>query len=126
MVKKGKNLLYVFSLLLVVLAFSSCKKEEQPKDKMYRLNWNVSASTDAGTYTVFLHEYNSISEAIKQNTCNVSSGASSLYIADPNAVKVKVYLQDFGKWVQQVFYLSEDNVTEITITDNTIIGPDQP
>ena len=49
-----------------------------------------------------------------------------MYIADPNAVKVKVYLQDFGKWVQQVFYLSEDNVTEITITDNTIIGPNQP
>ena len=59
-------------------------------------------------------EYKQYLDTAKKNTCNVSSGASSMYIADPNAVKIKVYLQDFGKWVQQVFYLSEDNVTEIS------------
>lgn len=48
------------------------------------------------------------------------------FTASPNAVKIKIYIDDFDDWVQQVFYLKSNKTLDIVIADSTIVGPSEP
>ena len=48
------------------------------------------------------------------------------FTANPDAVKIKIYIDDFKDWVQQVFYLNNKKAVDIVIENSTIVGPAEP
>lgn len=48
------------------------------------------------------------------------------FTASPDAVKIKIYLDDFEDWVQQVFYLKNNKTLDIVVENSTIVGPYEP
>ena len=144
---KTKVLLTMF-LSSLVLLFSSCDKstiEPEKKNTTYTLKYEISVS-DLNTnpfdsykldMTVCMFEYNAAGEKIGvREVENPAKYSAVKFIANENAVKVKVYLDgklsngkqsaDFKKWVQLVYYLEPESNTDIVVSGNTRVGSTEP
>ncbi len=110
----------VFNLVLVLvclITFSSCEFE---KEYTVRSEVNSTAAV-----TVSVCEYNDKDERVKVNTIeNPQKGQDYVFAAKPSVEKVKIYINDLNKWVQQVFYIEDG--TEIVITGETLVGYSEP
>jgi len=65
-----------------------------------------------------------------ENTQNIfwyfADGQTKQFTAAEDAVKVKLYIDELDKWVQQVFYLKEGGHLDIVINGKTIVGNKEP
>lgn len=125
-----KILLLIFLFCLTIV--TSCSGDEDSSATTYALK-NEMTNIDGVTIDIACFEYNSIGESIGMNTVtNIRHGNNRTYIANDNAVKVKVYEIIRGKyktsyvWIQQVYYLKKNRNINITISDDTIVGPIEP
>lgn len=105
-----------FLLLIATMLLISCNKEP----KTYIL---INQTGMEGT--VFVHECNNSNETINIQNATVPTGRSKSFFAKDGTVKVKLYIDDIDKWVQQVFYLDGASTT-ITIDGNTVVGRQEP
>lgn len=113
---KKVTLLLMMSMLLVT--FSSCSKLSES---------TYSLTNDTGMAgTVFINECSDSNETINIVTCYFSDGETQEYTADEAAVKVKLYIEELNRWVQQVYYLEKGGHIDIIINGNTIVGPQKP
>lgn len=110
-----KKIIFIVSLLTIL--FSSCDKVH---NRTYLLTNNTGFDGK-----VFVHEFNDLSESINIQTAFIPSGKSNIFTPNENAVKIKIYLPEYGRWVQQVYYLEKD-VTEIIIDGKTVVGTREP
>lgn len=108
-------------LLLTVLLFCSCSKDE--KDSTYELTYNMGVLWNTGE--VILFEYNDAGDKIHNNPITIKErGEKHMFTAMNSATKVKVYVD--GDWVQQVFILNKGQGTKIVINGETMIGRIEP
>lgn len=144
---KIKVLLSLF-LSTLVLLFSSCDKstiEPEKENTTYTLKYQIRVS-DLNTnpfesykldMTVCLFEYNAAGEKIGvKEVENPATYSAVKFVANENAVKVKVYLDgklsngkqsaDFKKWVQLVYYLEPESNTDIVVSGSTRVGNTEP
>lgn len=118
--------LFGFMLLCVTSVFilSSCSKDEDYeliiKDTTYRFSYSAIDAPEGFDLDITLFEYNEKDEIIDQkNINNVYTGYSTIFKANKNAEKVKVYITasngdiSIYNWVQQIFYLEKENNIDI-------------
>lgn len=124
-----KILLLVFMALPFV--FTACSDDDDD-DTTYEFKWEFEDSKSV-TFTVSLLEYNNQDEKVNTSSFEAYEGLVSKITATENAEKVKVYIKMEGKygsptyrWVQQVYYLNKGGNKEITITESTLLGSDEP
>ncbi|MEE0883049.1 MAG: hypothetical protein U0L65_06490 [Bacteroidales bacterium] len=110
--KKLLGLILVISLLTI---FSSC-------ESIFETEYTISSSYNIGDIQIY--EYNEDNEKVSSKTAYMLKGYSRTFTAVSSAEKVKIYCEDYGKWVQQVYYLDDD--TEIRLSGETIIGNYEP
>lgn len=104
-----------YLLLIASLFFASCAKES-----------TYTITNDTGMDgTVFVHECNEEGETITIQNATINDGSSKSFVANERTVKLKLYIDELDKWVQQVFYL-EGASTQITINGKTIVGRQEP
>ena len=108
---------FTLMLLLATLLMTSCNKE---LSKSYTLINNTGMDG-----TVFVHECNDANETINIQSETIVDGSSKSFVAAHGTIKVKLFIKDLNKWVQQVFYLNEES-TSITIDGETVIGNKEP
>jgi hypothetical protein len=114
--KNFKNVMMVLMVLCATLA--SCSKETES---------TYSLKNDTGSSgTVFVHECNDAGETINIVNSYFSDGQTKQFTAAEGAVKVKIYIDELERWVQQVFYLKEDGHLDIVINGKTIVGKSEP
>ncbi|MBP3424311.1 MAG: hypothetical protein J6K57_04670 [Alistipes sp.] len=105
-------------LFLLIFACASCSKDDGAS---YTITNNCSFR-----FTGFIHECNDAGESVNIVTRTFSSGEKMYFTASPDAVKIKIYLDDFEDWVQQVFYLKNNKTLDIVVENSTIVGPYEP
>lgn len=110
-----KKLLGLVIIIASLISFSSC-------ESIFETEYTISSSYNIGDIQIY--EYNEDNERVSSKTVYIFEGYSHTFTAKSSAEKVKIYCEDYGKWVQQVYYLDDD--TEIRLTGNTIIGPYEP
>ncbi len=104
-----------YLLLIATLFLASCAKES-----------TYTITNDTGMDgTVFVHECNAEGETITIQNATINDGSSKSFVANDNTVKLKLYIDELDKWVQQVFYL-EGTSTQITINGKTVVGRQEP
>lgn len=107
----------ILMLLFATTLFASCTKE---------LSQSYTLTNRTGMDgTVYVHECNDASETIKIQSAMIANGASKSFVASENTVKLKLYIDELDKWVQQVYYLEGDS-TSIVIDGHTIVGRQEP
>ena len=111
-----KCIFVAFTAICVML--TSCSK-------MFETTYSVTNNTGTSG-TVFIYECNDKNEKINVASSYISSGQTKEFTAVENAVKVKLYIDELNRWVQQVFYLKEGGNIEIIITGKTIVGRQEP
>ena len=114
--KKLKNVMMV--LMAVCLAFTSCSK-------MSESTYSVKNDTSTSG-TVFVHECNDAGETINIVNSYIGKGQTKQFTAADDAVKVKLYIDELDRWVQQVYYLKEGGHLDIVINGKTIVGRQEP
>lgn len=104
--------------ILSVLSFASCTKQDAT-------TYSIT-NDNTFSFTAFIDECNADGEAI--NVVNEIFGIETkrVFTASENAVKLKIYIDDMDKWVQQVFYLNIGGHLDIVINGKTIVGPQKP
>ena len=113
-----KQRIFTWVVILLALVCTSCSKDDSAS---YTITNNCSFR-----FTGFIHECNDSGESVNIVTRTFSSGEKMYFTANPNAVKIKIYIDDFDDWVQQVFYLKSNKTLDIVIADSTIVGPSEP
>ena len=124
-----KRTLSMMLVMVSIMCLSSCSEEEQ------RPVYSIRCDT-VHAYSEKLHifECDAAGDKIYDHTItNVIEGKTYTFTAVSEIVKkVKIYISvesfwgDYNKWVQRVFYLDEGKSTNIVITSNTLIGPNEP
>ena len=113
---KKVTLLLMVSMLLVT--FSSCSKLSES---------TYSLTNDTGlSGTVYINECSDSNETINIVSSYFYKGETQEYVADDAAVKVKLYIDELDRWVQQVYYLEKGGHVDIIINGNTIVGTQKP
>lgn len=108
----------MMTLITICLVFTSCSKMSES---------TYSLTNDTGMNgTVFVHECNDSGETINIVNSYFADGQTKQFTAAENAVKVKLYIDELDKWVQQVFYLKEGGHLDIVINGKTIVGRQEP
>ena len=117
--KKSCLVLLIFS---AVLCFTSCEKEEFPRE--YCIESKLSFDIDK----LYVSEYNEQGDRLYDRIINnFYAGSSYSFTAFNNEItKVKIYIKDFNKWIQRVYYLNENGTTKIQIVDDVLVGYDEP
>ena len=110
-----KKLLGLFLVISSLTLFSSC-------EGIFETEYTISSSYNIGDIQIY--EYNEDNEKVSSKTAYMLKGYSRTFTAVSSAEKVKIYCEDYGKWVQQVYYLDDD--TEIRLSGETIIGNYEP
>lgn len=110
-----KKLLGLILVISSLTLFSSC-------EGIFETEYTISSSYNIGEIRIY--EYNEDNERVSIKNAYMYNGNSRTFTAVSSAEKVKIYSEDYGKWVQQVYYLDDD--TEIRLTGNTVIGPYEP
>ena len=113
-----KQKLTFILLLMVTLILASCSKESQPS------SYTITNQTGIDG-TVFVHECTDAGETVFIQNATIKNGSSKTFTANDKAVKVKIYIEDLDRWVQQVYYL-EGSDTKIVINGQTIVGRQEP
>ena len=114
--KKLKNVMMV--LMTTCLVFASCSK-------MSESTYSVKNDTSTSG-TVFVHECNDAGETINIVNSYIAKGQTKQFTAADDAVKVKLYIDELDRWVQQVYYLKEGGHLDIVINGKTIVGRQEP
>lgn len=125
-----KRIIFVFAAaFLAAMSLVSCNKEEVAAE--YTVSWEYNRNLEK----LMIWECDDAGSKLMNHTRdNVRSGNRIKYTAIPEATKVKIYFKteknSWGVqstyWVQQVFLLKKGENTLITITGDTIVGPDEP
>lgn len=123
-----KRIVFVFAAaFLAAMSLVSCNKE-QP-DAKYTIVWNAGYTATE----LFVWECDAAGSKLANHVReNVHDGNRISYTAIPEATKVKLYFKydswigENDRWIQQVFLLKKGENTLITITGDTIVGPDEP
>ena len=102
----------MMTLITICLVFTSCSKMSES---------TYSLTNDTGMNgTVFVHECNDSGETINVVNSYFADGQTKQFTAAENAVKVKLYIDELDKWVQQFFYLKEGGHLDIFINGNEL------
>lgn len=110
-----KKTVQMMLLCVIALAgFSSCTREVT-----YTLTNKTGYSAKA-----FIYEYNEQNERINVVNVVFLDNETRAFVANKDAVKIKIYIPELEAWIQQVFYLEDD--ISITIDGRTIIGSEEP
>lgn len=126
--KIWNNAIMLIMLFCVAVSFSSCSKDDDEAEKTYSVTLKDMGTTSLVTIDLTMFEYNETDEIIGTNTWDsVKENEKKSFTSAPDAVKVKIYIKvgSSRKWVQQVFYL-KNNDTSIVIDGKTIIGNYEP
>lgn len=128
-----------FSLIVIaftMLCLISCQKEQMKTTYTLKIGLSTASSTSAIQVDITAYEYNEAGEKIANNDySHVVSGGSKTFTANTRSVKVKIYIKMYAdnssvtpsyRWVQQVYYLEPGKNIDISIEDNTKIGPSEP
>lgn len=117
-----KKVSFLLLILSAILCFSSCEQEDLPR------KYSIQNNTSFDINELYVCEYNDRGERVYNHTVEyVSRGRIYNFTAlNEDVVKVKIYVEDFDKWIQQVFYLDDEGVTKITINGNTLVGYKEP
>ena len=117
-----KKLSFILLVFSAVLCFTSCEKEEFPRE------YSIESKLSFGIDQLYICEYNDQGDRLYDHAINgFSAGSSHSFTAFNNEVtKVKIYVKDFNKWIQRVYYLKESGTTKIQIDGNILIGYDEP
>lgn len=108
----------MMALITICLVFTSCSK-------MFESTYSLTNDTGMSG-TVFVHECNDSGETINILNSYFADGQTKQFTAAEDAVKVKLYIDELDKWVQQVFYLKEGGHLNIVINGKTIVGRQEP
>lgn len=105
---------HLITLLIAGICLLSCSKE---------VTYSITNKTGmAGT--AFIHECNESGETVNIQNATINDSSTKSFVANKNAVKIKIYIKELDRWVQQVFYF--ETTTHITIDGNTIVGVEEP
>ena len=128
---KGKDNMKRILMLLCLAAtvvFNSCSKETT-----YTIVDNTSGFSSFTEYSILACEYDNSGSIVFTNKLDwPEKGKSYVYTANDYAEKIKVRIQakigtnSFNRWVQQVFYLEKGKNITISISDDTIVGTNEP
>ena len=119
-------------LLLFVAAvslFTCCEKQPANVSKKYSVTWNRLPGYEN---TVVILECNDVGDIIQNHSTSFRQGMTKTFSSQPTATKVKIHVTikstagNTVGYVQQVFYLSSEQTTNIIIDENTLIGNNQP
>lgn len=112
-----KKVFFIAMLSLALTSLVSCESEI-----------TYSITNNAGEMgTAFVYECNDANEKIKTSSVTIANGETKSFIAEKATTKIKIYIEDLDRWVQQVFYLDlEKKHTEIVIDGKTIVGSKEP
>lgn len=110
--------IFMATLLALTLFVTSCTTE---KPTTYSVK--NSTSFDAKG---FVYECNDLGEKINVTSTLLASGEQKIFTANENATKVKIYIDELDKWVQQVYYLKIEGHINIVISNDTIVGSKEP
>ena len=117
-----KKLSFILLVFSAVLCFTSCEKEEFPRE------YSIESKLNFDIDELYICEYNEQGDRLYDRTINgFNAGSSFSFTAFNNDVtKVKIYVKDFNKWIQRVYYLSESSTTKIQIDGDILVGYDEP
>ena len=117
-----KKLCLVLLIFSAVLCFTSCEKEEFPRE--YCIESKLSFDIDK----LYVSEYNEQGDRLYDRIINNFYAGSSYSFTAFNSyvTKVKIYVKDLDKWVQRVYYLNENKKTIIQLDGNLYVGNKEP
>ena len=131
-----KNILLVI-MAVATLSFIGCGKGDDSQatpatPTTYTLIYELDGSSSV-TVDLILFEYNDLGETIQNYPMkDAQYGDTKEFIAHDNTTKVKVYVKVSSgvvtstRLVQQVFYLKKNGNTDILLTNETIVGSEEP
>jgi hypothetical protein len=124
-----------FFLMLImasVVSLTSCSKDDNAVNSTTYTFLDSDDDISGMSLSVDLIEYNSIGEQIASNYFECKKGSSKIFTASENAEKVKIYVtiesnsKPQSTWIQQIYYLKENNNINIELKGTTMIGPHEP
>jgi len=125
---------YLSLILISLLFLFSCTKvEEEYIPSTYTFKYSVNDYAGL-SIDITLFEFNNLGEKIGTNSINnCKNGTMKTFTANKMAEKVKIFyilrtgtVSSTGKWVQQVFYLNKSDKATIEMTNNSIVGSNEP
>lgn len=111
------------------------KEPEKPKSTTYTIKISDFPDlVEGATMHFYLFEYNELGEKIANNKVDFKPPRfSDIFVANKNAVKVKVYntgekngVTLVHQWIQTVYYLEEGKNIDIVIKPDTPAGQREP
>ncbi|MCK9320040.1 hypothetical protein [Methanoculleus sp.] len=118
-------------ILAAAMLLVGCKKEEEPeKDATYSFVNNLSQYYYVDTYIMECAENGDVIKSY--NIDRAITGKVYSYTAQKMTVKVKIFLdmtygtREYHKWINQVFYLTKGDNTNIELNPDTILSTDKP
>ncbi len=113
-----KKIFYLLAILPLLLA--SCSKEQSYSITNQFYHWNGKTSSSE----FFIYECTEDNETVNIQNHTFMYNETYMFTAHEKAIKLKIYAVDYGKWVQQVYYLDDNSA--ITLTGETILGSGKP
>lgn len=129
---KRKIVLFATIILATLILFGSCSKDDDvTSPTTYTFIYSAETLSSSLTTNVTLFEYNSNGEVIAANTVsNCKKGTTQTFKASNKTVKVKVFIQIKATsssnvlesdWMNNVFYLTAGQNTNIELNDHTFV-----
>ena len=113
-----KKFFYILAILPLFLVSCSEEQSYSITNQFYR--WDGKSSSSE----FFIHECTEDNETVNIQSHTFMYNETYMFTAHEKAIKLKIYAADYDKWVQQVYYLDDNSA--ITLTGETVLGPEKP
>lgn len=121
------NSILLYTTIIILFPACSEKEDIEPPQEDVEIETTYTFVYNAHTnkeLSVVLFQCNKDGDKIKNNSIKCLKGEQRTFTVDPNAAKIKVYIEN--NWVQQVYLLHKGGNIVIEITNNTLVGKTEP